>query len=128
MLSFRHELNAGNAAAAFLLQRPRICMTSSAPGFPNGLTALAHAAILLADDPYLQLVRAQRSSIRGKATTTGWISSPSPVRMRVFGGGGVYARTPDQRATAEAEAMDSGKSTPINAVIDPAAGRIYRKD
>jgi oxalyl-CoA decarboxylase len=45
LISFRHEQHAGNAAAAagFLTQKPGICMTVSAPGFLNGLTALANA-------------------------------------------------------------------------------------
>jgi oxalyl-CoA decarboxylase len=45
VISFRHEQHAGNAAAAagFLTQKPGICMTVSAPGFLNGLTALANA-------------------------------------------------------------------------------------
>ena len=45
VLSFRHEQNAGYAAAiaGFLTMKPGICMTVSAPGFLNGLTALAHA-------------------------------------------------------------------------------------
>ncbi len=45
VLSFRHEQHAGYAAAAagFLTKKPGICMTVSAPGFLNGLTALAHA-------------------------------------------------------------------------------------
>ena len=45
VLSFRHEQNAGYAAAiaGFLTKRPGICLTVSAPGFLNGLTALAHA-------------------------------------------------------------------------------------
>src|SRR5262245_45830914 len=45
VLSFRHEQNAGYAAsiAGFLTQTPGICLTVSAPGFLNGLTALAHA-------------------------------------------------------------------------------------
>ena len=45
VLSFRHEQNAGNAAAiaGFLTKRPGICLTVSAPGFLNGLTALANA-------------------------------------------------------------------------------------
>jgi oxalyl-CoA decarboxylase len=45
VLSFRHEQNAGNAAAiaGYLTKKPGICMTVSAPGFLNGLTALAHA-------------------------------------------------------------------------------------
>jgi len=45
MISFRHEQNAGNAAAiaGFMTQKPGICLTVSAPGFLNGLTALANA-------------------------------------------------------------------------------------
>jgi oxalyl-CoA decarboxylase len=45
VLSFRHEQSAGYAAAiaGFLTQKPGICLTVSAPGFLNGLTALAHA-------------------------------------------------------------------------------------
>jgi oxalyl-CoA decarboxylase len=45
LISFRHEQHAGNAAAAagFLTQKPGICLTVSAPGFLNGLTALANA-------------------------------------------------------------------------------------
>ncbi|WP_342710612.1 oxalyl-CoA decarboxylase [Bradyrhizobium sp. B124] len=45
VLSFRHEQNAGYAAsiAGFLTKRPGVCLTVSAPGFLNGLTALAHA-------------------------------------------------------------------------------------
>jgi oxalyl-CoA decarboxylase len=45
VLSFRHEQNAGNAAAiaGFLTKQPGICLTVSAPGFLNGLVALANA-------------------------------------------------------------------------------------
>ena len=45
VISFRHEQHAGNAAAAagFLTGKPGICLTVSAPGFLNGLTALANA-------------------------------------------------------------------------------------
>jgi oxalyl-CoA decarboxylase len=45
VISFRHEQNAGYAAsiAGFLTKKPGICLTVSAPGFLNGLTALAHA-------------------------------------------------------------------------------------
>ncbi|WP_206996573.1 oxalyl-CoA decarboxylase [Trinickia mobilis] len=44
-IGFRHEQNAGNAAAisGYLTQKPGICLTVSAPGFLNGLTALANA-------------------------------------------------------------------------------------
>jgi len=45
VISFRHEQNAGYAAAiaGYLTKQPGICLTVSAPGFLNGLTALAHA-------------------------------------------------------------------------------------
>ena len=45
VISFRHEQHAGNAAAiaGFLTKKPGICLTVSAPGFLNGLTALANA-------------------------------------------------------------------------------------
>jgi oxalyl-CoA decarboxylase len=47
VLSFRHEQNAGYAAsiAGYLTQKPGICLTVSAPGFLNGLNALAHATV-----------------------------------------------------------------------------------
>src|SRR5450432_1107887 len=45
VISFRHEQNAGNAAAiaGFMTQKPGICLTVSAPGFLNGLVALTNA-------------------------------------------------------------------------------------
>src|SRR3954451_10211595 len=45
VISFRHEQNAGYAAsiAGYLTKKPGVCLTVSAPGFLNGLTALAHA-------------------------------------------------------------------------------------
>ena len=45
VISFRHEQNAGNAAAiaGYLTKQPGICLTVSAPGFLNGLVALANA-------------------------------------------------------------------------------------
>ena len=45
VLSFRHEQHAGNAAAVagYLTKKPGLCLTVSAPGFLNGLTALANA-------------------------------------------------------------------------------------
>ncbi|MCX5135748.1 oxalyl-CoA decarboxylase [Streptomyces sp. NBC_01281] len=44
-VGFRHESNAGHAAAAagYLTRKPGICLTVSAPGFLNGLVALANA-------------------------------------------------------------------------------------
>ena len=45
VISFRHEQNASNAAAitGFMTQKPGVCLTVSAPGFLNALTALANA-------------------------------------------------------------------------------------
>jgi oxalyl-CoA decarboxylase len=45
VISFRHEQNAGYAASAagFMTGKPGICLTVSAPGFLNGLSALANA-------------------------------------------------------------------------------------
>src|ERR1700761_9745610 len=44
-IGFRHEQHAGNAAAiaGYITKKPGICLTVSAPGFLNGLTALANA-------------------------------------------------------------------------------------
>ncbi|OCB41331.1 oxalyl-CoA decarboxylase [Mycobacterium malmoense] len=44
-IGFRQETSAGNAAAAagFLNRRPGVCLTTSGPGFLNGLPALANA-------------------------------------------------------------------------------------
>jgi oxalyl-CoA decarboxylase len=44
-IGFRQETSAGNAAAAagFLTKRPGVCLTTSGPGFLNGLPALANA-------------------------------------------------------------------------------------
>ncbi len=46
-IGFRHEQSAGHAAAisGYLTQKPGICLTVSAPGFLNGLTALAEATV-----------------------------------------------------------------------------------
>src|SRR3984893_15092988 len=42
---FRHEQSAGHAAAitGYLTKKPGICLTVSAPGFLNGMVALANA-------------------------------------------------------------------------------------
>ncbi|MGH9439604.1 MAG: oxalyl-CoA decarboxylase, partial [Terriglobia bacterium] len=46
-ISFRHEQQAGNAAAisGYMTKKPGICLTVSAPGFLNGLPALANATV-----------------------------------------------------------------------------------
>ena len=44
-IGFRHEQSAGNAAAiaGYITQKPGVCLTVSAPGFLNGMLALANA-------------------------------------------------------------------------------------
>jgi oxalyl-CoA decarboxylase len=44
------------------------------------------------------------------------------MMMQAFGGVGVNATSPDELKRAVNAAMDSGKPTLVNAVIDPAAG------
>ena len=80
VLSFRHEQNAGYAAsiAGFLTQKPGICLTVSAPGFLNGLNALAHATRqLLPDDPDQRLERA-----RDRRPAAGRLRGDGPARDR----------------------------------------------
>jgi oxalyl-CoA decarboxylase len=55
--------------------------------------------------------------------TTVFVKGARYDRMiEAFGGMGVNATSPDELRRAVNEAMDSGKPTLINAVIDPAAG------
>lgn len=46
-LGFRHEQSAGYAAAiaGYLTKKPGVCLTVSAPGFLNGMVALANATV-----------------------------------------------------------------------------------
>jgi hypothetical protein len=82
VISFRHEQNAGNAAAiaGFMTQKPGICLTVSAPGFLNGLTALANATtncfpmILISGSSEREIVDCSR------AITRKWTSWRSPNR------------------------------------------------
>jgi len=45
------------------------------------------------------------------------------MMMQAFGGEGAYATNPDELQRAVTEALESGKPTLINAVIDPKAGK-----
>jgi oxalyl-CoA decarboxylase len=56
------------------------------------------------------------------ATTVFVKDSRYDKMIEAFGGVGVNATSPDELKRAVNEAMDSGKPTLINAVIDPAAG------
>jgi oxalyl-CoA decarboxylase len=69
---------------------------------------------------------------RGEETNPAGGPDPAPLvfvpdaryekLMEAFGGVGVYATTPDDLARAVREALDSGKPTLVNAIIDPSAG------
>jgi oxalyl-CoA decarboxylase len=69
---------------------------------------------------------------RGTDVNTSGSSDPAPtvfvkgarydMMAEAFGGVGVNATSPDELRRAVNEAMDSGKPTLINAVLDPAAG------
>src|ERR1700752_817929 len=73
VISFRHEQNAGYAAsiAGFLTKQPGVCLTVSAPGFLNGLTALAHATtncfpmILMSGSSEREVVDLQQGDYEG---------------------------------------------------------------
>jgi oxalyl-CoA decarboxylase len=56
------------------------------------------------------------------ATTVFVKDSRYDMMMQAFGGVGVQATSPDELRRAVNEAMDSGKPTLVNAMIDPAAG------
>src|SRR5260370_19255404 len=88
VLSFRHEQNAGNAAAiaGYLTKQPGICLTVSAPGFLNGLTALAHATtncfpmILISGSSQREIVLLQRGDHEGMHQ----LPLPNPLSNRAF--------------------------------------------
>ncbi|MEL6228192.1 MAG: thiamine pyrophosphate-dependent enzyme, partial [Pseudomonadota bacterium] len=57
------------------------------------------------------------------ATTTFVKDARYDQMMEAFGGVGVHVTTPDELNRATRQAIESGKPTLINAVIDPAAGK-----
>ena len=67
-IGFRQETSAGNAAAAagFLTSRPGVCLTTSGPGFLNGLPALANATTNCF--PMIQISGLEQSGTGGPAT------------------------------------------------------------
>ena len=73
-IDFRHDSDAGHAAAApgFLTKRPGICLTVSAPGFINGLVALANATTnCLSDGSDFEVERASTSVVLPAVTSAG---------------------------------------------------------
>ncbi|HEX7073127.1 MAG TPA: oxalyl-CoA decarboxylase, partial [Hyphomicrobiaceae bacterium] len=148
VISFRHEQNAGNAAAiaGFLTKKPGVCLTVSAPGFLNGLTALANATtncfpmILMSGSSEREIVDLQqgdyeemdqlaiakplcKAAFRVLHAQDIGIAVARAIRAAVSGRpGGVYLDLPaklfPQVMTAEAGAKSLVK------VIDPAPAQI----
>src|SRR6184192_4252401 len=152
VISFRHEQNAGNAAAiaGFLTKRPGVCLTVSAPGFLNGLTALAHATtncfpmILISGSSEREIVDLQqgdyeemdqlavakplcKAAFRVLHAADIGIGLARAIRAAVSGRlGGVYLDLP---AKLFAQTMDAeaGKKSLIK-VVDPAPRQIPAQD
>src|SRR3979490_2673602 len=152
VISFRHEQNAGNAAAiaGFLTQKPGICLTVSAPGFLNGLTALANATtncfpmILISGSSEREIVDLQQGDYEemdqpaiakplckaayriNKAEDIG-IGIARAIRAAVSGRpGGVYLDLPAQLLGQSLDAAHGKKS--LVRVVDPVPRQIPAPD
>jgi oxalyl-CoA decarboxylase len=152
VISFRHEQNAGYAAsiAGFMTQKPGICLTVSAPGFLNGLAALANATtncfpmILVSGSSEREIVDLQqgdyeemdqlaiakphaKAAFRVLHAEDIGVGVARAIRAAVSGRpGGVYLDLPAKLfpQTMEAEA---GKASLIK-VVDPAPRQIPAPD
>ena len=152
VISFRHEQNAGNAAAiaGFITQKPGICLTVSAPGFLNGLTALTNATtncfpmILISGSSEREIVDLQqgdyeemdqlaiakplcKAAFRVLNAEDIGVGVARAIRAAVSGRpGGVYLDLP---AKLFAQTMDAtaGKRSLIK-VVDPAPRQIPGQD
>ncbi len=152
VISFRHEQQAGNAAAAagFLTQKPGICLTVSAPGFLNGLTALANATtncfpmILISGSSEREIVDLQqgdyeemdqlaiakplcKSAFRVLHAQDIGVGIARAIRSALSGRpGGVYLDLP---AKLFAQTMDAAKgAASLIKVVDPAPRQIPAPD
>src|SRR2546421_9246491 len=152
VLSFRHEQNAGYAAsiAGFLTKKPGICLTVSAPGFLNGLTALAHATtncfpmILISGSSERDIVDLQqgdyeemdqlaiarplcKAAFRVLHAADIGIGLARAIRAAVSGRpGGVYLDLPAKLFPQAVEA-EAGRKSLIK-VVDPAPRQIPAQD
>ena len=148
VISFRHEQNAGNAAAiaGFLTKKPGICLTVSAPGFLNGLTALANATtncfpmILISGSSEREIVDLQqgdyeemdqlaiakplcKAAFRVLHAADIGIGVARAIRAAVSGRpGGVYLDLPAKLFSQVVDADAGAKS--LVKVIDPAPAQI----
>jgi oxalyl-CoA decarboxylase len=152
MISFRHEQNAGNAAAiaGFLTQKPGICLTVSAPGFLNGLNALTNATtncfpmILISGSSEREIVDLQqgdyeemdqlaiakplcKAAFRVLHAEDIGVGIARAIRAAVSGRpGGVYLDLP---AKLFAQTMDAEAGTKsLIEVVDPAPRQIPASD
>ncbi|OYW41661.1 MAG: oxalyl-CoA decarboxylase, partial [Azorhizobium sp. 12-66-6] len=152
VVSFRHEQNAGNAAAiaGFLTKKPGICLTVSAPGFLNGLTALANATtncfpmILISGSSEREIVDLQqgdyeemdqlaiakplcKAAFRVLHAADIGIGVARAIRAAVSGRpGGVYLDLPAKLFSQVMDAEAGTKS--LVKVIDPAPAQIPGAD
>src|SRR5438874_4193456 len=152
VLSFRHEQNAGNAAAiaGFLTKKPGICLTVSAPGFLNGLTALANATtncfpmILISGSSEREIVDLQqgdyeemdqlaiakplcKAAFRVLHAADIGIGVARAIRAAVSGRpGGVYLDLPG-KLFAQVMDAEAGQKSLVK-VIDPAPAQIPAPD
>jgi oxalyl-CoA decarboxylase len=148
VISFRHEQNAGNAAAiaGFLTKKPGVCLTVSAPGFLNGLTALANATtncfpmILISGSSEREIVDLQqgdyeemdqlaiakplcKAAFRVLHAADIGIGLARAIRAAVSGRpGGVYLDLPAKLFSQVIDAEAGARS--LVAVIDPAPAQI----
>ena len=148
VISFRHEQNAGNAAAiaGFLTKKPGVCLTVSAPGFLNGLTALANATtncfpmILISGSSEREIVDLQqgdyeemdqlaiakplcKAAFRVLHAADIGIAVARAIRAAVSGRpGGVYLDLPAKLFSQVMDAEAGAKS--LVKVIDPAPDQI----
>ncbi|MFL6828330.1 MAG: thiamine pyrophosphate-binding protein, partial [Bradyrhizobium sp.] len=152
VISFRHEQNAGNAAAiaGFLTKKPGVCLTVSAPGFLNGLTALANATtncfpmILISGSSEREIVDLQQGDYEemdqlaiAKPLCKGayrvlhaediGVGIARAIRAAVSGRpGGVYLDLPAKLFSQSMEA-EAGRQSLIK-VVDPAPRQIPAPD
>ena len=148
VISFRHEQHAGYAAsiAGYLTQKPGVCLTVSAPGFLNGLTALANATtncfpmILISGSSEREIVDLQqgdyeemdqlaiakplcKAAFRVLHAQDIGVGVARAVRAACSGRpGGVYLDLPAQLFAQTMNAAEGAKS--LVKVVDPAPAQI----
>ena len=125
VISFRHEQNAGNAAAiaGFLTKKPGICLTVSAPGFLNGLTALANATTNCF--PMILISRLVRA--RGRRPAAGRLRGDGPARHRQAAVQGGVPRAACRRYRHRRGARDPRRRLrPSGRRLSRSAGQAFR--